>query len=623
MSDPTLPATPIHPGDPGNAANLTLIVEAIRAILQRPTTPGLLYDITGESNGILHVSQDEVLEWVRALTSTGTGPRTVSLSWVDGKFVVDTGEDGDEQRLEASGSGAFLTVASDTPATAAGLGLGRVRGTLDDPQPVQEGDVAGYPIYVQAGGALVTHMTIEVDGEPDGDTIPVRVTLQSMNADGELVDRLVFHSSGETEIPGFIGGADRMRWTGTWDAEVEYLANDVVTVDSTAYVCTNDGTTSEPSAESADWTVLWEPAGSSTVFSPTPPEDPTIGTRWVDTSDTETAFFEYAWWGDPAAWVQLGVFPTAIDDTATDAEHTWSAEKFLAVLAGSGIPTAGTVNDITGGGTPTDDDDYNYLTFDTPGIYELDVAIDGGDYAEVDVFAWGAGGSGGNPAVGGGGAFKSARCKVRAGRYYAVVGAGGDHRTGGAGPGDRPIGWGGLAGNGGYGGQGGGLTGLFRDLVTLAAATLIAGAGGGGGWDSSAYVGGAGGDDVGESGGGPEGGLGGSGVAGTGPGGTAQPPLSGLQGGDPAGHGDGGGGGGGGGGAMGGGPGGNAAGGGGGGGSSMAASDATNVTGESGSGTTPGGDDHALYPGNPVAVGGTSGNDGNRGHLVLRWPKAA
>ena len=35
MSDPTLPATPIHPGDPGNAANLTLIVDAIRAILQR------------------------------------------------------------------------------------------------------------------------------------------------------------------------------------------------------------------------------------------------------------------------------------------------------------------------------------------------------------------------------------------------------------------------------------------------------------------------------------------------------------------------------------------------------------------------------------------------------------
>ena len=35
MSDPTLPATPIHPGDPNNAANLTLIVDAIRAILQR------------------------------------------------------------------------------------------------------------------------------------------------------------------------------------------------------------------------------------------------------------------------------------------------------------------------------------------------------------------------------------------------------------------------------------------------------------------------------------------------------------------------------------------------------------------------------------------------------------
>ena len=35
MVDPTLPATPIHPGDPNNAANLTLIVDAIRAILQR------------------------------------------------------------------------------------------------------------------------------------------------------------------------------------------------------------------------------------------------------------------------------------------------------------------------------------------------------------------------------------------------------------------------------------------------------------------------------------------------------------------------------------------------------------------------------------------------------------
>jgi len=88
---------------------------------------------------------------------------------------------------------------------------------------------------------------------------------------------------------------------------------------------------------------------------------------------------------------------------------------------------------------------------------------------------------------------------------------------------------------------------------------------------------------------------------------------------------DGGGGGGGGGGLYGGGSGANNTNdGGGGGGSSYAHPDLTSSTTEAGSGTgsgaTPGGDDHALYV-SGVGIGGHNTTDGGPGLVVLRWAK--
>lgn len=296
---------------------------------------------------------------------------------------------------------------------------------------------------------------------------------------------------------------------------------------------------------------------------------------------------------------------------------------------GGGGDTEGaidTIDDVDTGGALTDDGTYYYLTFDTPGIFPLDVSLTTGDYASVDAFAWGAAGGGtsfNTSGWGGPGGHARATCTVRTGRHLVVIGSGGLSRAASAGPGARGFGGGGLTGNIGFAGQGGGYTGLFRRVLDLASALIIAGGGGGAG-GSGQHGGPGGGED-----GGDGGGNSGSGAKQHAPGSGAtsrhtEPPGP-LLGAASLFTDDTGGAGGGGGGKYGGDSGtsdGDTAGGGGSG--YVDPDDTSGATLEAGSGTgsgaTPGGDDHALYPGSPVGVGGNNTTDGGPGYLVLRWP---
>jgi hypothetical protein len=173
--------------------------------------------------------------------------------------------------------------------------------------------------------------------------------------------------------------------------------------------------------------------------------------------------------------------------------------------------TGGTITQETESGIT-----YNVHTFSTPGQSTFTVS-ELGTTPYVEIFAYGAGGGGGQVggwsygSYGGAGAFATARHPLTIAKSYAVmVGGGGANAEGtnnglssnvftaGGGAPSRPD-----TGDDRYSGQGGGLSGFFdNNTYNAANAILIAGGGGGGGSSRAQIgnIGGAGGGLVGEDG---------------------------------------------------------------------------------------------------------------------------
>jgi hypothetical protein len=186
-----------------------------------------------------------------------------------------------------------------------------------------------------------------------------------------------------------------------------------------------------------------------------------------------------------------------------------------------------TYTSATGGSITTETESgitYRVHTFSAVGQSTFQVTALGTN-PEIEIFAYGAGGGGGQPggwsfgAFGGAGGFATAKHPLTTLKTYAVmVGGGGANAegsnngvdsqqftAGGGGP-SKPAG----QGDDRYGAQGGGLSGFFDDNTYNAAnAILIAGGGGGGGSSRAGQgnIGGAGGGLVGEDGVAPYDGL--------------------------------------------------------------------------------------------------------------------
>ena len=176
--------------------------------------------------------------------------------------------------------------------------------------------------------------------------------------------------------------------------------------------------------------------------------------------------------------------------------------------------TGGTVTQTTEGGIT-----YNVHTFTTPGQSNF-VLTSIGSVPELEVYAYGAGGGGGQPggwtygARGGAGGYAAGTVPVSTAKTYVVmVGGGGCNAQGsnngigslsftaGGGAPSRPD-----SGDNRYGGQGGGLSGFFDNgSYTAGNAILIAGGGGAGGSSRAGEgnVGGAGGGSNGSDGSAP------------------------------------------------------------------------------------------------------------------------
>jgi hypothetical protein len=139
---------------------------------------------------------------------------------------------------------------------------------------------------------------------------------------------------------------------------------------------------------------------------------------------------------------------------------------------------------------------YNVHTFSYSGATAAFTVTQLGTYPDIEIFAYGAGGGGGQPggwvygSTGGAGGFATARHTLTSPKTYAVlVGGAGANAEGsanglssnvftiGGGAPSRPD-----TGDDRYSGQGGGLSGFFdNNSYTAANAILIAGGGGGGG----------------------------------------------------------------------------------------------------------------------------------------------
>jgi hypothetical protein len=222
--------------------------------------------------------------------------------------------------------------------------------------------------------------------------------------------------------------------------------------------------------------------------------------------------------------------------------------------------TGGTITQATETGIT-----YNVHTFNYTGALQSFTLTQVGTYPDIEIFAYGAGGGGGQPggwsygSTGGAGGFATARHAASLKTYGVVVGGAGANSEGtangvssnvftfGGGAPSRPD-----TGDDRYGGQGGGLSGLFdNNIFNVANAILIAGGGGGGGSSRAEQgnMGGAGGGLAGQDGRSPYQGENYAGKGGTQSGGGALPtngnstqPTQ-LAGGITAGYGGGGGGG--------------------------------------------------------------------------------
>jgi hypothetical protein len=163
-------------------------------------------------------------------------------------------------------------------------------------------------------------------------------------------------------------------------------------------------------------------------------------------------------------------------------------------------------------------------TFSTPGQSSFQVTSLSNFNPEIEIFAYGAGGGGGQPggwtfgAFGGAGGFATAKHPLTTPKTYAVMVGGGGANAEGSNNGVSSNSF--TSGGGGpskpntsddrYGAQGGGLSGLFdNNTYNAANAILIAGGGGGGGSSraGTGNEGGAGGGLVGEDGAAPYDGL--------------------------------------------------------------------------------------------------------------------
>jgi hypothetical protein len=172
--------------------------------------------------------------------------------------------------------------------------------------------------------------------------------------------------------------------------------------------------------------------------------------------------------------------------------------------------TGGTITQATETGIT-----YNVHTFTTVGLNTFTIT-QVGTYPDIEIFAYGAGGGGGQAggwnygATGGAGGFAAARHAASLKTYAVMVGgaganAGGSNNgvsnlnfTSGGGAPSRPD-----SGDNRYVGQGGGLSGLFdNNTYNAANAILIAGGGGGGGSSRAEQgnMGGAGGGLIGQDG---------------------------------------------------------------------------------------------------------------------------
>jgi hypothetical protein len=222
--------------------------------------------------------------------------------------------------------------------------------------------------------------------------------------------------------------------------------------------------------------------------------------------------------------------------------------------------TGGTITQATETGIT-----YNVHTFSYTGALQSFTVTQVGTYPDIEIFAYGAGGGGGQPggwtygSTGGAGGFVTARHAASLKTYGVVVGGAGANAEGtsnglssnqftfGGGAPSRPD-----TNDDRYGGQGGGLSGLFdNNTYNAANAILIAGGGGGGGSSRAEQgnMGGAGGGQTGQDGRSPYQGENYAGKGGTQSGGGALPtngnstnPTQ-LAGGITAGYGGGGGGG--------------------------------------------------------------------------------
>ncbi|HLD35976.1 MAG TPA: DUF2341 domain-containing protein [Planctomycetota bacterium] len=229
-----------------------------------------------------------------------------------------------------------------------------------------------------------------------------------------------------------------------------------------------------------------------------------ITLQWTDNSSNETGF--EVWRSingvDYTLVAQLDRNTTSYTDSglamATSYAYQVRAYNGVNNSAYSNIIIASTYVIEATGGTITYDSGYKMHTFTSSGA----LTVTGG--GNVEVYAWGGGGAGGNVGAWGygsaGGAGGAARgtLSVVSGTYNVVVGGGGMINSyvgaaGGGGPGSNNN------VDNQYGGGGGGYSGIFKSSVSQANACIIAGGGGGGG-SSRAGTGNAGGGGGGASG---------------------------------------------------------------------------------------------------------------------------
>lgn len=125
---------------------------------------------------------------------TVTGPTTFLSQEGSGRTTLN-GEDFQGERADNS-----IPEATTARVTT------RMRGTLDTPAAVVDGDTLDYPLYAQGHDGtdpvLAATITAEVDGTVATGKVPARVRIATADADGVLTDRMIIGADGTTDVLG-------------------------------------------------------------------------------------------------------------------------------------------------------------------------------------------------------------------------------------------------------------------------------------------------------------------------------------------------------------------------------------------------------------------------------------